>query len=75
MITVHVKIKASCRNALKTAIDLAFLWQSASRITGSTAIVTYICETTDRDKAIADVMDSVNIEEIENLGVELVGIT
>lgn len=73
MTTVIVTLKAGNNEVLKDALVSACHHYSSSTVQNKTATLTYICETADSGQAIDEVQDSISIDGLESLRVELVG--
>lgn len=73
MTTITVQLQGNPEN-LKDALVWAAHYYSAKRIVGSLLTLTYICETGDWNKAIADTQDCISIDELDQLNIELISI-
>lgn len=70
MTTINLILKGD-RNSLKLAKIFHCHYWSSFNIVGNQAKLTYICETNNKEEAIADVQDSIDIQELEKAGIDL----
>lgn len=78
MTTITAVLKSSNHNTLKDALVCAVRFASDRDVNyglaSSTAKLSWICETSDYDTAIANVQENIDCDALESFGVELVSI-
>lgn len=70
MQTITVTLKGQ-HEFLKDALVSACHYYSTSNVNGDMAVLTYISETDDYDAALMEVLDSINVRQLENLGIDV----
>jgi hypothetical protein len=73
MITITVAFQGEPEN-LQDASVCAIHFASTRRFVGNRLIAKYVCETDNYDQAMTSVMESINIDQVEELGCELLWI-
>lgn len=73
MTTITVQLQGKLVN-LQDALIGAAHWYSAKKITGNVLTLSYICETSDWNRALQDTQDCIDLGMLEAMNVELLSI-
>ena len=74
MTTIKAQFSAKDQSNLETALVFGIKHTSTKQLAGNSLFVSWICETDNYEQALSDCMESVNMDEMDSLGVDVVTI-